>query len=193
MPSNSIEILMYYVLPMLILSIGMTGNLAFLLSGILVVFLSTCFQLTLYFVSDLACRLYFFCTFMSKLLSRKLLVYISLDRFISVKYYAKRFLLKKMKFQYLYVLFFVTFNFLYYIQTMEVGKNRQSHLHSSVDSRMRNQMNHAIFFAFINGMRRKEKNWNVIYIPVFFLYKLTQNEMANNTSECSLTLMAKIH
>ena len=39
---------------------------------------------------------------------------------------------------------------------MEVGKNRQSHSHSSVDSRMRNRMNRAIFFAFINGMRNAE-------------------------------------
>jgi len=163
MPTNLLEIFVYYVMPLVILSIGMPANIfglivlrdkkklksigplfmyrlmfimdAGFLSGILIYFMSKCFEITLYLASDLVCKLFFYYSYASKNLPPLVLVYIALDRFISIKYYSKRFLLKKNTFQYLFIVLCVFFSFLY-------------------------------------------------YIPVFFYYKLT--DQSNSTSECYL-------
>jgi len=163
MASNPLEIFVYYVMPLVILSIGMPANIfglivlrskkklksigpffmfrllfiidAVFLSGILIYFISKCFELTLYLASDLVCKLFFYYAYASKNLPPLVLVYIALDRFISIKYHSKRFLLKKNTFQYLFIVLCIFFSFLY-------------------------------------------------YIPVFFYYKLT--DQSNGTSECYL-------
>jgi len=140
---NKLEIILYYVIPSLILSIGLIGNISGLivfkdkkkieaigpvlmyrmmfifdtvfLTGILVPFFSTTyFQFTFYLMSDLSCKLFMYYGYISKNIAPAILVYISLDRFISIKYFSRRFLLKNNLFQSLFILSFVLFNFLYY-------------------------------------------------------------------------------
>ena len=131
---DTTELFVYYVLPIVILAVGLFGNIAglivlsdkkmeklgplftyrllfvfdtlFLFSGILVYFLSKCFDLNLALISDLTCKIYYYYGYSSSLYSPLLLVYISLDRYISIKYYARRMLLKKYKYQYSFVISF---------------------------------------------------------------------------------------
>ena len=144
MYTTSLEIFVYYALPIILLSFGLPANIAglivftrskklekigplfmyrsmfgvdtaVLLFSFFVQFLGKGFQLTLYFVSDLSCKLYSYCLYAMGPLSTIVLVYISLDRFVSIKYYEKRLLLKNSKYQYIYIIFFVLFSYLYNI------------------------------------------------------------------------------
>ena len=144
MLTNPIEIFVYYAIPTLILSIGLIGNITGLivfrdkkkleaigpvfmyrlmfisdtvfLTGLLTAFFSTTFfQFTIHLVSDLSCKLFMYYGYISKNFAPIILTYISLDRFISTRFFSKRFLLKENLFQYLFILSFTLFNFLYYI------------------------------------------------------------------------------
>ena len=140
--TSPLEVFVYYALPMLILTVGLCGNLIALrvledkklkkigplfmyrlmfvldslfLLCIFVIFFAKGFQLSLYLISELSCKLFFYIGQSAAFYSPLILVYISLDRVFSLKYYSKRLLLKKFIFQYIFVLFFVTFNYFYYV------------------------------------------------------------------------------
>ena len=132
--TNPLEIFVYYVMPLLIFLVGIPSNIfglivlrnkkklksmgpifmyrlmflvdAGFLCGILIYFISKCFQLTLFLVSDLVCKLFFYYSYASKNIPPLILVYIALDRFVSIKYYSKRLLLKKKDFN-IYFYFYV--------------------------------------------------------------------------------------
>ncbi len=142
MLTESLEIFVYCILPLLILAISLPTNMFGLMvlrnkrklksmgplfmyrlmfafdgvfaCGILIYFMSKCFQLTLYLVSDLACKLVSYYGYASRNIPPLILVYISLDRFVSIKYFKKRFLLKKKTPQYLFISLCILFNSLYY-------------------------------------------------------------------------------
>ena len=133
MYTSPLEFFVYYAWPAILLVIGLTGNptgmnvlknkklkklvplfmyrlmfvvdTAFLLV-ICVPVLDKGFQISLYLISTLSCKLIYQFAFAFKLYSPLILVYIALDRFVSIKFYAKRPLLKKSKFQYMFVSFF---------------------------------------------------------------------------------------
>ena len=139
------QIFVYYILPIAVITIGLPANLfalsmfirngkkldkigplfmyrlmfgidtTFLFSAPIFLFLGRGFQLSFYLISDLSYKLYFYIIYASFTFSPLILLYISLNRFISIKYYAKRMLLKKSKYQYWYVFCFVLFNFIYNI------------------------------------------------------------------------------
>ena len=138
----SLKIFVYYALPMMIVAIGLPANVTALIMFIrneknlekigpmfmyrlmfgadttfllntFVFFLDKNFHLSLYLISNLSCKIYFYFYFVLFTVSPLVLAYISLDRFVSIKYYAHRLLLKNSKYQYIYVLSFVLFNFLY--------------------------------------------------------------------------------
>ena len=93
----------------------MFGLDAAYLFGIFVIFLGKGFHLSLYLISDLSCKLFFYFSYSGIPYSCFILAYLSLDRFVSIKYYAQRLLLKKSKNQYIYVLSFVLFDYIYNI------------------------------------------------------------------------------
>ena len=158
MYTTSPEIFVYYTLPVIVVAVGLTGNIfgmtvfirnnkklekigplfmyrlmfgydAMFLMGIFVMFFGKGFQLSLYLVSDLSCKLYYYFSYASGSYSTLILIYISLDRFISIKYYAKRLLLKNSKYQYIYFLSFVVSNYVYNVPAFfyyKLFKNSQN-------------------------------------------------------------------
>ena len=158
MYTNPLEIAVYYVLPVLILAIGLFGNISGLvvlkgkklnklgpqfmyrlmfifelifLSGILVFIFENFFLLNLSLISDLSCKLYFYFSYTASNYLPIILVYLALDRFISIKYYAKRLLLKQFKFQFIFIISFFMFNSLFYIPVLffydiSIGKENKS-------------------------------------------------------------------
>ena len=112
MLTKPLEIFVYYVLPIMILTIGVPGNITpvpsfmhclmfafdtiFLVASVFVFFFSKNFNLSLYLISDLPCKLYSYVYGVSAFYSHLILIYISIDKFISIKYYTKRLIKKKL-------------------------------------------------------------------------------------------------
>jgi len=65
--------------------------------------------------SSIGCKLYQFFAYGMDALSPWCLIYISFERFITTKYYAKRFLYKKKKLQIIFLILLIAFNILYHI------------------------------------------------------------------------------
>jgi len=65
--------------------------------------------------SSIGCKLYQFFVYGMDALSPWCLVYISFERFITTKYYAKRFLFKSKKLQIIFLILLIVFNILYHI------------------------------------------------------------------------------
>ena len=66
-------------------------------------------------LSNLSCKIYYYLSYTLATISPMLLVYISMERFISIKYPAKRFILRTNKNQFLYLLLVILFNLIYYM------------------------------------------------------------------------------
>jgi hypothetical protein len=66
-------------------------------------------------VSDIICKLTNYFGFSLAVISPMLIVYISFDRYISIKYPAKRFLFRKAKIQFIYFIIIFLFNLIYYL------------------------------------------------------------------------------
>ena len=153
-----LEIFAYYALPMIIVAMGLPANIislivfrnkermekigplfmyrlmfsidtAFLLS-IFVLFLGKGFELSLYLVSDLSCKLYFYFSYAAFTFSPLILVYISFDRFFSIKYYAHRLLFKNTKYSFIFFLllfstFCITCQSFLIINCLEIQKQKK--------------------------------------------------------------------
>ncbi len=66
-------------------------------------------------LSSLSCKFYIYFSFSLDAISPWLLVYISVEKFISISFSAKRFILRKKFNQFLYFISLIIFSFLYYI------------------------------------------------------------------------------
>lgn len=66
-------------------------------------------------ISVQLCKIGNYINFSLAIVSPMLLMYISIDRFISIKYPSKRFILRKKNTQFLFFVFTIVFNFSYYI------------------------------------------------------------------------------
>jgi len=141
MYSSAIEILVYYVYPLLVLVIGFCGKIAglivirgkklhqigpLLMYRVLFAFdlcftlgiLDLGFQLNISFLSNLSCKIYYYLVYSTKLLSPLMLIYISIDRYICIIYQNICSILKRKKYQIVYLFSFFFFNSLYYIPAL---------------------------------------------------------------------------
>ena len=143
--NNSLDIFVYYLMAPVIFTIGLIGNITGLnvlrrkkmekigplfiyrcmfvidtsfLMGIFIFYFDKGFHLSFFLISDLCCKLFFYMANAVKVYCPLILIYISVDRFISLKYPAKRLLLKKKKYQLLYVIGIITFNFVYFMPVL---------------------------------------------------------------------------
>ena len=141
--SNSFDIFVYYLMAPIIFILGLFGNIigfkvlqrkkmekigplliyrcmfvidSMFLMGIFIFYFDKGFHLSFFLISDLCCKLFFYMANAVKVYCPLILIYISVDRYISLKYYSKRQLLKQNKYQLLYLIGFISFNFLYYIK-----------------------------------------------------------------------------
>jgi hypothetical protein len=69
-------------------------------------------------LSDIACKMYFYFNYALDPLSGMLLVYISIDRYVSIKYHTKRKFFRKHKTQFIYLLIIVLFNLCLYVPVL---------------------------------------------------------------------------
>jgi len=143
--SNSLDIFVYYLMAPIIFTLGLTGNIlgfkvlerkkmeqigplfiyrcmfvidTMFLMSIFIFYFDKAFSLSFFLISDLCCKLFFFMANSVKVYCPMILIYISMDRFISLKYYSKRKLFKQKKYQLLYLIGFVSFNFVYYMPVL---------------------------------------------------------------------------
>jgi hypothetical protein len=70
--------------------------------------------------SSIGCKLYQFFAYGMDALSPWCLIYNSFERFITTKYYAKRFLYKKKKLQIIFLILLIVFNILYHIFSFDI-------------------------------------------------------------------------
>ena len=130
------------IFPLLVLIIGMTGNILgfkvlkskklknigpiliykFLfisdmiyLPQIIIVYMITGFNTDITILSSLGCKVYNYFNYSLDAFSAWLLVYISIEKFISIIYPEKRFVLRQNLHQFLYLLIIVLFSLLYYV------------------------------------------------------------------------------
>ena len=128
MNSEPLELIVYYILPVAILSLGLIGNMAGLVVlkdkklekigplfmyrlmfsldtvFLLVLFIKTFVLSTLYqtnhiLISESFCKLFMYYGFAQKTYSPLILAYIALDRYLSTRFFTKLFFLKKMHLQ----------------------------------------------------------------------------------------------
>lgn len=138
---HRLELFINYILPLIVLLIGLIGNtlgFGLLLSKrltnlptrklyfyllfidstyilqIVLNYLENNFKFSLTVQSVAFCKFFSFFNYSFASLSPMLLVYISIDRLISIKFPEHRFILRNNKTQILYLLFIITFNFIYY-------------------------------------------------------------------------------
>jgi len=158
MMSNPLDIFVYYFMAPIIFIFGLIGNIlgytvlqrkkmknigplfiyrcmfvidTMFLTGIFVFYFDKAFHLSFYLISNLCCKLFFYMANSIKVYCPLILIYISIDRFISIKYYSKRKLLRQKKFQILYLIGFVSFNFLYYMPVVffyEINVNSSNNI-----------------------------------------------------------------
>ncbi len=146
--TNLINFVLYWF-PPLILLIGLTGNLLgciviwrpklknigprdiykylFIMDTIYLLeivfnYSSFGFGKTINNVSDIICKLTNYFGFSLAVVSPMLIVYISFDRYISIKYPAKRFLFRKAKIQFIYFIIVFLFNLIYYLPVFVSSK-----------------------------------------------------------------------
>lgn len=83
------------------------------LSQILVIIIFTTIQVDITTISDLSCKIYKFINHILNNISAYILLYISIDRYISIKYPEKRFILKKRTNQYKFIFWLIIFQVVY--------------------------------------------------------------------------------
>lgn len=81
---------------------------------ILVVILA-CFNFNIPTMSDLACKLYRYFNYVTNCITQMMLVYISVDRIVSIRFPAKRHILRSKRNQIAYIFVLVLFNMVYFI------------------------------------------------------------------------------
>lgn len=81
----------------------------------IVTFLNGSLRIDLSIISNIVCRLWYYINYSFATFSPMFLVYISIDRFISIKWSTKRFILRKRNYQLIYVMFIIAVNLLYYL------------------------------------------------------------------------------
>lgn len=138
---GNLELFVNFILPLLVLSLGIVGNtLGFILllsrrlanlptrklyfylllidsiyvSQIVVNFLESNFNFKITTYSVILCKFFSFFNYSLASLSPMLLVYISVDRLIAIKYPEHKFLLRSNKNQITYLFLIILFNFIYY-------------------------------------------------------------------------------
>jgi len=139
---NSFDYFSNYIFPPLILSFGLVGNLigfrvmkrpkmleigprnmykylfimdTIYLVQIIVTNLQLSYNINITLLSNSACKLWNYLTYSLDAQSVMLLVYISIDRYVSIKVPAKRYFLRKRNNQLIYFIFIIMFNLLYYL------------------------------------------------------------------------------
>jgi hypothetical protein len=139
---ETFEFLSKYILPVFILVVGLVGNSLGLilikrpkmveigprntykylfisdniyLVQIIVTFLQLSFNIDLTILSNFACKLWNYINYSLDAQSSMLLVYISIDRYVSIKIPAFRFFMRKRNNQLIYFIFIFMFNLVYYL------------------------------------------------------------------------------
>lgn len=84
-------------------------------------------------VSNLTCKFYFYMNYSLDPISSMLLVYLSIDRLISIKYPSKKFFFRKYKTQLVYFLLIVAFNLIFYIPIIFYVKIHESPIENSTE------------------------------------------------------------
>jgi hypothetical protein len=139
---NSFEYFTYYIFPMLVLVIGLVGNYLgyktferprmleigprnsykylFIMDNvylvqIIVTYLQLSFNIDFTVSSKALCKLWWYLNYSLDTQSSMLLVYISIDRYVSIKIPSLRFFMRKRNNQLIYFIFIFMFNLLYYL------------------------------------------------------------------------------
>ena len=133
----------YYVLPIIIFTLGLFGNIigfivlikrkkllsngtrkmyiylfiidTIYLIGLLIDYIEISLGYTLSAYSNLTCKLSTFLKYSLANISPMILVYISIERYIDIKYPIQRFILQKNKIQIIYLLIIICLNIVYYM------------------------------------------------------------------------------
>jgi hypothetical protein len=139
---DSFEYFSFFIFPPVILVIGLAGNFlgfktiqrpkmveigprntykylfisdTIYLVQIIVTFLQLSFNIDLTVLSNFACKLWWYFNYSLATQSTMLLVYISIDRYVSIKIPALRFFMRKRNNQLIYFIFIFMFNLVYYL------------------------------------------------------------------------------
>jgi len=139
---NLFYVFLYYIFPPLILVLGMLGNIIGLslmkrpgmsyigpkniykylfafdivnLAQIVVNYLQYSFRVDLTILSKFACRIWMYINYSLATPSVMFLLYLSIDRYISIRIPARRFLLRKRNYQLIYCIFILMINLIYYL------------------------------------------------------------------------------
>ncbi len=139
---NSLDYFISYIFPILILVLGLVGNYfgyktiqrpkmleigprniykylfisdTIFLVQIIVTCLQFSFNTDLTILSNVLCKLWYYLNYSLDTQSSMLLVYISIDRYVSIKLPAQRFFMRKRNNQLIYFVFVFMFNLIYYL------------------------------------------------------------------------------
>ncbi len=139
---NSLDYFISYIFPILILVLGLVGNYfgyktiqrpkmleigprniykylfisdTIFLVQIIVTCLQFSFNTDLTILSNVLCKLWYYLNYSLDTQSSMLLVYISIDRYVSIKIPSFRFFMRKRNNQLIYFIFIFMFNLLYYL------------------------------------------------------------------------------
>jgi hypothetical protein len=139
---DTFTVFFFYIFPPLVLILGLFGNIfgyyllkrpkmseigprntyKFLfaldtinLIQIIVNYLQFSFKTDITIISNVSCRLWVFINYSLATPSSMCLVYISIDRYISIKLPAKRYFLRKRNNQFIFITFIIVFNLIYYL------------------------------------------------------------------------------
>ena len=139
---DSFEYFSFYIFPIIILVFGLVGNYlgfktmqrpkmieigprntykylfisdTFYLALIIVTYLQFSFNIDLTILSNVICKLWFYIVYSFDSQSSMLLVYISIDRYVSIKIPSIRYFMRKRNNQLIFYIFKLMFDFIYYL------------------------------------------------------------------------------
>jgi len=187
---DSFDYFSNYVFPPLILGFGLTGNFlgykvmqrptmreigprdmykylfisdTIYLVQIIVTHLQLSYNTDITLISNIVCKLWYYLTYSLDAQSSMLLVYISIDRYVSIKMPAYRFFMRKRNNQLIYFIFIYMFNLLYYLPV--VYNFSQTETNGTISCDFNNQYS-ADLISYMDF-------FNLIILPSFFIFSFS--------------------
>ena len=200
--SRNYQFFVYYLMGPLVFLTGMVGNIiaiiilsrrsmtklgpkniylylficdSIFLSFIIVNYFDFGYDYDLTVLSKYICKMYWYISYVIAPISPWLLIYISIDKVIAIKYPSKRFFLRNKKNQFIYLIILIAFNSVFYLPIAYYFKIHDENL---------NETNGTIYCDFVNSDMRQLINLmdtgNRIVLPFLLM------------TACSLRLLVSI-